>query len=156
MSRHRVSRTNSKIVENARMDEFKNWVERRFVIEALQAKRAPELWQEVRSALQDACDSFNERYGSATDQVECALENCRRVRITRKLLEDHSRNRHSKIVTTIVVSFDENSQKITAAQNSANIFSISSDGISVFITRKDKRLEPDEVSKEILESFLFN
>ena len=55
------------------MDEFKNWVERRFVIEALQAKRAPELWQEVRSALQDACDSFNEHYGSATDQVECAL-----------------------------------------------------------------------------------
>jgi len=60
-------------------DKKLNWVERRALRERVLASGSLEVWNHVRAALQDACESFNTNY--PTNQVECKLENGHRLHI---------------------------------------------------------------------------
>jgi hypothetical protein len=55
---------------------------------ALNAK-APALWNELRSIIQDACASFNQHYCQNGREVSCTVEDGRRILVT------HVRNAHT-------------------------------------------------------------
>jgi hypothetical protein len=64
------------------MGEGSNWVDRRFAIESSLRKNAPIFWQDVRSAIEDACEHFLGLYGASTGiMLEVKRENGRRLRI---------------------------------------------------------------------------
>jgi hypothetical protein len=62
-----------------------NWVDRRALRERNLDDGAPKVWDQVRGAIQDSCDSFNEHYKHPNQEsaVDCKLENGRRVKVSR-------------------------------------------------------------------------
>jgi len=59
-----------------------NWVERRANRENALDANASIVWDQVRVALQDACESYNSRYCPGRHEVACNLENGNRLLIT--------------------------------------------------------------------------
>jgi hypothetical protein len=127
-----------------------NWIESRAAKEIVLQKQAPELWNAVRSALQDACDGFNEHYAFDTNQpeVSCKPENGRRILITIK-----RRERDREFSEEMIVRFSEESYSIEYNSSRLNL---SSDDTQAFVVQHDgQRLDPDAVSRCILEPFFF-
>src|SRR5712691_2551928 len=113
------------------MSELPNWVERRAQSERTLNRDAPVVWNEVRSALQDACDSYNHNYCPETPQVTCKLENGNRVLITKVLQGTDRLGRPSEQRSDIVVAFDANTCMITSTRTKP--------GGSKFIVTADER-----------------
>jgi hypothetical protein len=139
--------------------ENNNWVERRAKREGVLDGKAEELWDQIRAALQDACDSYNEHYGYDPNKpkVSCRLENSRRALITRTRPVDHmTRFREERI--RIIVEFDKEGPTVTATRDttSPQNFTISSDESEVFVMIARERISPDELSRRILEPLLFD
>src|ERR1700730_11338991 len=63
-----------------------SWVEERAQRDEVLWKGAPGVWDGVRSALQDACESYNTRYCNPDfPEVDCKLENGKRILISRNI-----------------------------------------------------------------------
>lgn len=120
-----------------------NWVDRRARRERLLSEGGPEVWQQVRAALQDACESYTRHYDQLQRQLRCELENGIRLRIT------HGR-------TTILVAFVQELPAIVSAANQGKlIFTIDADEDSAFVEHQGRRITPDEISELILKDLLF-
>jgi hypothetical protein len=132
------------------MSEESNWVERRFATDSSLEKNAPQLWQDVRAALQDACTSFVALYGhSRGTAVNVGLENGHRLQIM-------SMTRGAEAPSFLVVSFDSKVHEIGWVGDNAEAIKISADRNGAFLAGPDgKRITPDELSQRILEPFLF-
>src|ERR1700692_4905456 len=78
-----------------------NWVERRAHREKILATQSEELWNPFRSAIQDACVSFQRLYPQP--HAICALENGKRIRITRTIPADGTRMHPHNL--TVLIGF---------------------------------------------------
>jgi len=115
-------------------------------------------WNDTRAAIQDACSSYNENYALNQEQrVECIPENGKRIRI-RKTVAITGAGFSGTRPVDIVVSFDEEVPSIIVAGEgpvASNNFPIFSDETSVQIASRDRPVDPDELSRRILEPLLF-
>jgi hypothetical protein len=141
------------------MSESANWVQRRAVKERVLDTGAIGVWNEVRSALQDACESYNEHYSPNPNrvEVECQLENGNRIRITRTL--PGGPPHFQPIITQALVEFDSKIPSIRSTREESSAsreFRISSDETFSYVVDGDARMAPDEVSRLILEPILFH
>jgi hypothetical protein len=131
-------------------DNPANWVERRVLSERLLKTGALEFWNQIRSALQDACQSFNSHYvedGRFPQRVEAKLENGLRIRIVVP-------SRREAMVEMLVVEFDRALSVVSATTDSGpgRTLPMRSDGLSVFVVFGGRNLNADEVSEELLEN----
>jgi hypothetical protein len=148
-----------------------NWVERRAHREGL-LKGADDVWNQVRAAIQDACDSFNEHY-PAQAPVQYEQENGSRLCITRTIPANDDLTFGA---TKVRVSVTFTAAKITAVYSDrSSTYRITADDESAFVIdrratgtltehlhqrqkgRSDgyRRMSPDDVSEAILKSILF-
>jgi hypothetical protein len=126
----------------------KNWVEVRANRESTLWQKAPELWQEVRSAVQDACQSYNDHYSNPDHpEVICKLENGKRVRVNR---EAHG---------MVLIEFDARKPSIRYTRDhseSSGELGFCSDEVEAWIATGDgARMTPDAASRNLLEPLLF-
>lgn len=122
----------------------KDWVQRRAERDERLPREGLERWAEIRSAIQDACTSYNANYD---DDVTCRLENGLRVRVTKP-----------KPSAEVVVTYDQKRHVIEAAY-SGHVLAlkiVSNDyGVVVVEPQNDNELTPDGASEFLLTPFLF-
>jgi hypothetical protein len=130
-----------------------NWIERRYAIEYCLAKDKGEVWNSVRSALQDACESFNKHYASR-GELTIQLENGFRIRISFPSADLLDQLEHP--VDSIIVVFNPKIPAIDwAFADGSHSIVISSDEHEAFLVEDGKRLTPDDLSRKILEPLVF-
>jgi hypothetical protein len=110
------------------------------------------LWQGLRRALQDCCDTYRLEF---SEDVSCATENCHRLCFTKTFPAKSQREADSH--ATLLVEYDDATRAITYSQNSGKsaCLSIRSDENSVFLFDKASPIEYDAACQKILEAFLF-
>jgi hypothetical protein len=133
-----------------------NWVERQWQLEQHQRQlerkleeQSPEVWNQVRASIQDACNSFKQRYSDANTTLNCELENGRRIRVA---------VRRGRRTSDVVVSFDNDRPSIDIAGTKRSKLTITiSDTGELEIRPLGTRtiLTPDEASERILRPILF-
>jgi hypothetical protein len=126
-----------------------NWVEKRARTEAMLDNGAPAIWDQVRSAIQDACASFTQYYEANFPQssLTCELENGKRVKVSRVI--DHGRLQR-------IVAFDEQEPSIkVSSDKSTSTYKIEADEQAAYVTHQGSRIDADELSKLVLEPLLF-
>jgi cobalamin biosynthesis Mg chelatase CobN len=134
-----------------------NWVERQAFRDRILETEAPKVWSAVRSALEDACKSYNEYYGHDpnTQEVTCHLENGSRVVVVR----NRAINTDGGIILRneeVVISFEKATEEIKVARkDKAEKFTISSNETSAFVAHGEKVIDADEISRLILWPLLF-
>jgi hypothetical protein len=149
-----------------------NWVDRRAHRESL-LKGADSVWNQVRAAIEDACESFNKHY-PAQAPVQCEQENENRLYITRTVPDDRDLTFGATRVRVLVITFT--SPKITAVyEDRSSTYTITADDESAFVIDRraarslserlhqrqpersdgDGRMSPDDVSEAMLKSILF-
>ena len=129
-----------------------NWVDRRAHRETL-LSHSDEVWNSVRSAVQDACESFNGHYATTQTPVVCKAENGSRLFISRTIVADRVRI-FSDIKLHALVAFSGLEITVTY-KNGFKAYQITADDESAFVVDKGKRQTPDEVSQSILEPVLY-
>ena len=137
-----------------------NWVERRKARKLALAAKAGSVWNEIRAAIQDACQSYNAWIGTSVNTtVVCALENGKRVRISKDVRQVLSPTSWRDENITVVVEFSAgDSPSISVAGDgpvqSVN-FKIDSDEERAFIKIGGEVVSPDQISERILNPLLF-
>jgi hypothetical protein len=135
---------NQQEMSNEDKAEAPNWVERRHRREAALAGGSIDLWNEIRGAIQNACDSFKVHYGD----VDCKLENGKRILVSRSAPKR----------AQVVVAFQEApAPRVSVAfetKTESYPFSVD-DNELVFIKHNTNRLTADQLSERILEHLLF-
>lgn len=139
-----------------------NWVEKRKARETALEKGAPELWNRLRSAIQDACASYNEQYaaapGSEDKRVTCQLENGKRVLVKKLIRTVHSASSFRDDNLSVIVSFETRPPVITVAGDPpvhATTYAISSSEDTAFIGSIESQRDVDDVCRAILEPVFF-
>ena len=136
-----------------------NWVQRRARREFLLDSKADEVWNDVRAAVQDACDTYNEHYSPPNQPtVDYKLENGHRLRITKTVPADGLTVFHP-VKETLVVAFDKAAPAITMSRDSTGTraFRIDARETEVFAKGDDgTKVSADQLSEKILERFLFS
>ena len=133
-----------------------NWVDKRAHREAILSAGAPEVWAAARSAIMDACDSFNRCYGQGKMPVECAMENGKRIRIKRTIFADRVQRFQDTVLEVLVTFIPESATIAMARQNASRKYSIIADDSSAYVTDGETRLSADDLSCRILQPLLFN
>jgi hypothetical protein len=138
------------------MNDDDNWIERKARRERALKAKAPAIWNEVRAAIQDACNSFNHHYCENSAEVSCTLENGRRILITRVPGKANAER------VDVVVEYHNHFHRIrcSGADHSPLEFGFecSDDGTVYLIesdTDDDSGLSPDDVSEKILHIVFF-
>jgi len=117
------------------------WVESKARRETMLRERRDDFWNEVCTALQDYCNSFTKYY---FEDVDCLLENCCRVLVTRRTT-----------LRSVLVVVGRQSIDVTVHDQPTETFGLDSDENGVFIRSQSGRITPHELSKLALESILF-
>ena len=121
--------------------------------------QAPEAWNSIRGAVQDACESYNAHYSSDVNTtVKCKLENGHRIVVSRFMPANR--------VTTfqdrnpqIVIEYDSQSTTVTVAYDQpagSQTFRISADDQGVFIVDSKSRITADRLSEKVLKDLFFS
>ena len=133
-----------------------NWVQKRAQRESILASKSSGVWDLIRAALQDAVESYNEHYSNPSKpEATCKLENGKRVLITRAFYSMEGGSPLEKSLK-ILVEFDEQRPCIKFVQESfSGEFGLSSDDREAFVHDRGERIEPDEVSRRMLEPIFF-
>jgi hypothetical protein len=128
--------------------ESGNWVEQQAREDLLRRNEAPSVWAALRSALQDACDSYNAHYSPEGDPgVEVRIENGKRIVIRLRVTTESSTTSEDLVVRFVADDL--------AIDFSGSKLRFSSEGDDVFLVTPERRLSVDEASKHILDHFLF-
>jgi hypothetical protein len=138
--------------------EMKNWVERRALQDKNLETGAPGVWSAVRSALEDACRSYNEHYSHDANfqEVSCKLENGNRVVITRTRAVNNGGTMIQWLTEEIIVSFDKTASEVKVARKDGSArYEITSNQEGAFIMQHGKTIDADETSRQILEPLFF-
>jgi hypothetical protein len=139
------------------MSESTNWVQRRAIKERVLDTGAIEVWNEVRSSLEDACESYNKHYcpNPNRQEVKYRPENGNRLLITRTVQGDHLTN-FREVVTQVIVEFDSAIPAIRFTRDERpRELRISSNDSSAYVKEGESQISPDEVSRRILEPIFF-
>lgn len=139
-----------------------NFVQKRIARETALEKGAPELWNRLRSAIQDACESYNTHYAAAAGAREraviCKLENGKRISVEKQIRTVHSASSHREDTISLIVSFEGRPPVITVAGDSpvtGATYPISSNEDTAFIGSTDRQRDLDDLCRAILEPLLF-
>ena len=129
-----------------------NWVERRYHREQALTAQAADVWDAVRKRLQDACDSFKFRF-LKDGGLEANPENRHRISIVRTFpaTANSKSQQHQVIVNYSSEKFTINVVRDSGSQ----LFHIEANENQAYITNGQTILDPDEVSRMILEPLLF-
>jgi len=141
------------------MSEQTNWVERRAAVEKSLATNSGTVWNGVRSAVQDACESYRKHYAVTTErQLTDTMENGNRLRIDLPNPVPLQLGGHKveRVITSIVISFNPRIPAIEWADNrGSHQVKISADEHEAFLENAGNRISPDSLSQMILERVLF-
>lgn len=141
-------------------DRKPNWVDRRAAADTALTKKAPELWNAVRSAIQDACESYRKHYSSRyVEPVKDTLENGSRIRVDLPTVVRNPARESPVIrlgVSSIIVSFNRELPAVQWADDKgSHHVLVSADEHGAFLLEGETRISPDELSRIILKPFLF-
>jgi hypothetical protein len=126
-----------------------NWVERRALRENY-LQNASSVWQTVRSAIDECCTSFRERF-AVLARVHNQEQNGHRVLIEVRF--SFSPNTPRQIS---VGFFDTDKEiRVTIDGSKAAVFPIDADENHAFITFQGKEIDADEFTRVALEKALF-
>ncbi|MGA7236405.1 MAG: hypothetical protein WBY44_12040 [Bryobacteraceae bacterium] len=121
-----------------------NWVERKASRDANLREHAEEVWHDVRSAIQDCCESFRIHYNRG---VQDQLENGSRIRITVSYPTGQRQ--------TILVAFRSTLIEVTVGERSPKTYNMDADEAHAFITDENgKEINPDDFTRVALEAAL--
>jgi hypothetical protein len=141
------------------MSENCNWVERRVAREQSLSNDKGTVWKEVRSAVDDACTSYRNHYGTREPYVnDASLDGLQiRIQLPRQLLKGRpTATGGGAVISDITVSFNSQTPAIEWADHrGGHELTISSDENNAFVVEGATRLSADEVSRRILEPVLF-
>lgn len=133
------------------MSESLNWVERRARRES-NLSQAVEVWESVRTAISDCCESFNENYPHI-GQVKHQPENGRRVRVIVTF------NAPQRVSRNIAIEFSKGDKDsvitCTVDGGAAKKFSILADENHAFLKYANQEISPDRLTEIALEDALF-
>jgi hypothetical protein len=121
-----------------------NWVERKSTREANLKDHAEDVWQNVRAAIQDCCESFRKHYNG---DIKDDLENGMRIRITVPY--------RTAPKQTILVSFNQARAtiEVTTGASATKAYHIDADETHAFITDDNhKEVNADQFTQLTLES----
>ena len=127
-------------------EKHPNWVECKAAREANLKDGAEEVWQNIRSAAQDCCESFRKHYNS---NIKDALENGVRIR----LIVPYSTGQKQ----TILVAFNQLAAtiEVTIGKSLTKAYHIDADETHAFVTDDNRReISADEFTRIALESAL--
>jgi hypothetical protein len=130
-----------------------NWVDRKFARENNVLRGAPELWQKVLTAVEDACGSFSKNY--ETPSVSRNTQNGHAVVVRAEFPpKDHL---GTPIVNSVRIVFDEPQRLISATlnQNSPKKFLIASDENECFLSFQGDTVDADKLSELVLTDAFF-
>lgn len=136
-----------------------NWIERKARREAVLNDQSNTVWQAVRSAIQDCCDTFYKYYcnpGLTEREITCEPENGHRFRVTRKVLANRITT-YQDTKHTALIEFDEGGKciRVTVDNKSPMIFLIDADDSRAFATHNKQEISPDDLSRKALEDLMF-
>lgn len=126
-----------------------NWVERRALREE-HLRNASFLWQSVKSAIDECCNSYRENF-SGLAQVQNQEQNGHRMLIiVRRISGGNSRQ--------ISVAFSDQDKliRVTVDGQRAEASPIDADELHSFIKRDEKEITPEEFTQVVLEEHLFD
>ena len=134
------------------MESAGNWVDQRSRRDKALADGVPNVWARIRSAIQNACDSYNKHYSKNESRpaVTCELDNGKRVVI-------RIRRRYPDRETSEELIVELKGDMIDCVADARQKpIRFESDEHGAFIKGSDgQKLSADEVSRLILEPFLF-
>lgn len=137
------------------MEREPNWVDRRAKRHALLIGQSGQVWEKIRGAIRDACDSFNENYPTFDGEppVRCNLEDGKRVSI----LHSNIPLPDSAGLTScsLLVVYDPNSHTIVSPGDGGRQIDISADEDHGYPMYAGKEISIDEPSKILVETVLF-
>jgi hypothetical protein len=134
-----------------------NWVERKARRENLLRADSEVLavWNALRNAIQDACDSFNKYYAhdQPEDKVKCLPENGRRIRVERAFPKGrmYGAEQHSVLIQLS----DLEISVVSDLSVTLPTLKIDADHNEVYLSLGAQRMTSDEVSERVLEPLLF-
>jgi hypothetical protein len=130
-----------------------NWVTRRAARERSLRAAAPDLWNNVRAAIQAACKSFRDEYGSTPKRVECGFDDSHRLRVTIFTQKDSIRDDARE---DVVIALGADGKGIDVIGGHKTILSLRwYDGAARVVDVNGQRYNPDELSQLILEPLFF-
>lgn len=129
-----------------------NWIDRRFGREH-HLNNAPDVWQKVSTAIDDACKSFNERgeFGKA----ETYPQNGHRILVI--IEHEPPKQFQMDMKRRVTIAFEESAPRITVTVDAlpAKTFPIEADEQHCFLKWAGAEISPDDFSKIALEDALF-
>ena len=138
-----------------------NWVERKKARQAALISGASTIWNDVRAAIQDACASYNawQAGSSVSKTVVCALENGKRIRLSKELREVLSNTTYHDQTITVVIEFHMDAKPWISVAGDGPVatakFVIDADEKEAFIKINNEISSGDQVSEKILSPLLF-
>jgi hypothetical protein len=134
----------------------RNWVERRALREGLLEHKSGDLWEQLRAAIMDACDSYNVNYpGQYGASVSHKLEDGKRIQVIHSNVPSNDGILRLITISTLI-SFDPQIPSVTATrENSSLTFRILADETHVYLTQAGKEIDIDEASRQMIEPILF-
>jgi hypothetical protein len=123
-----------------------NWVERKAARRDNLQNQAQEVWQNVRAAIQDCCESFRKHYNQG---LEDKLENGTRIRLTVPY--------DTALRQTVIVGFNQraNEIEVTVGALASKTYRIDANETHAFVTNQDgKEISADEFTQTALEGAL--
>jgi hypothetical protein len=134
-----------------------NWVEKKVRRESVLKEGAPELWNKAKTALENACLSYNQHYVTEGGRKVGWLSEDSKVTITKDVrLQVSSTIRRDEAIS-VVVSFETGPPAIKVGgvgPVKSTAFPILSDEETAFIGM-EREFDIEEVSKRILEPLFF-
>lgn len=135
-----------------------NWVARRKHSEITLKREAPNIWNALRAAIQDACETFREEYNAGDDTLLCKLENGKRILVAARVAARGVLQRDTP-KTHVVIAFDQESSTIEVTYDKGSmslaIEYIEDEDVVTIVDHHDGPLSSDEASQHILERILF-
>jgi len=135
-----------------------NWIDEKFSSEESLKDQAPQLWQQVRSAIQDSCASYNLRYEKSPEtNANCTIENGKRVRVQKKIRKVQGPG-YLDDLTVLVAEFKDNPPRISVTGDDpvkTLELEIVASPLGVVIAPAINPTSPDAFAKLALESLLF-
>lgn len=127
-----------------------NWVQKRAFRDRY-LRDSITLWQEVRSAVDECCNSFREHYIGVA-RVTNQEQNGHRVLVTIRPTYEPNNPRQ------VSIKFDSEEKQITATVDGgrADVFPIDADENHAFLTHQNKEINADEFTQIVLEDALFS
>jgi hypothetical protein len=135
-----------------------NWVDRLHHRKMLLISGSAILWNDIRAAIQDACDSYNKHAQSSAGNVNCVPENGKRLRVSKLVRETKTENSYRDDMVTVLISFDLDGPSINVVGDGPvpkAVFNISADDENAFIGTADEHLSADQISEKILRPLLY-